>query len=77
MKKLKSPYVVLRDLNRHQWLMFWVGFAGWTWDSFDFFTVSLTVTELAADFDAANSDVSWVGSSSSSTVYPRFRHSHC
>ncbi|EON70026.1 hypothetical protein W97_09292 [Coniosporium apollinis CBS 100218] len=35
------------------------GFLGWTWDAFDFFTVSLTVTELAKDFGVSNSDVSW------------------
>ena len=32
----------------------------WTWDAFDFFTVSLTVTEIAKDFGVANSQVSWV-----------------
>ena len=51
---------MLRQLDRHQWLMFAAGFLGWTWDAFDFFTVSLTVTELAKDFGVSNSDVSWV-----------------
>jgi SHS family lactate transporter-like MFS transporter len=37
--KLRNPINVLRDLDRHQWLMFSVGFLGWTWDAFDFFTV--------------------------------------
>lgn len=40
--------------------MFTVGFLGWTWDAFDFFTVSMTVTELAAEFNESYSDVSWV-----------------
>lgn len=40
--------------------MFAAGFLAWTWDAFDFFTVSMTVTELAAQFDVAYSDVSWV-----------------
>lgn len=40
--------------------MFTVGFLGWTWDAFDFFTVSMTVTELAEDFNVSYSDVSWV-----------------
>lgn len=57
--QLKNPYAVLRQLNKHQWNMFAVGFAGWVWDSFDFFTVSLCVTEISEDFGAANSDVSW------------------
>ncbi|KAI9927765.1 hypothetical protein MW887_002617 [Aspergillus wentii] len=39
--------------------MFAAGFLGWTWDSFDFFTVSMTMTELAAEFDVSYSDVSW------------------
>ena len=39
--------------------MFLAGFLGWTWDAFDFFTVSLTVTEIAKDFGVANSKVSW------------------
>jgi SHS family lactate transporter-like MFS transporter len=39
--------------------MFSVGFLGWTWDAFDFFTVSLCVTEIAAEFGTTNSAVSW------------------
>lgn len=41
--------------------MFLAGWLGWMWDSFDFFTVSLTVTEIAEDFGVSNSDVTWVG----------------
>ncbi|KAK5163579.1 uncharacterized protein LTR77_010528 [Saxophila tyrrhenica] len=57
--KLRSPIAVLRELDLHQWLMFTVGFLGWTWDAFDFFTVSLTVTEIAADFDEDAASVTW------------------
>ena len=57
--KLINPYKALAQLNRHHWLMFWVGFLGWTWDAFDFFTVSLCVTEIAKDFGVKNSDVTW------------------
>ncbi|KAI3328083.1 carboxylic acid transporter [Xylariaceae sp. AK1471] len=57
--KLRNPIHVLKDLDRHQWLMFSVGFLGWTWDAFDFFTVSLCVTEIAAEFKTTNSAVSW------------------
>ncbi|KAI1175128.1 carboxylic acid transporter [Nemania sp. FL0916] len=57
--KLRNPIHVLGDLDRHQWLMFSVGFLGWTWDAFDFFTVSLCVTEIAAEFNTTNSAVSW------------------
>lgn len=58
--KLRNPIAVLRELDKHQWLMFLVGFLGWTWDAFDFFTVSLTVTEIAEDFGKTNAQVSWV-----------------
>jgi MFS transporter, SHS family, lactate transporter len=33
--------------------------AGWTWDAFDFFTVSLTVTQLAKQFEKTNKDITW------------------
>jgi SHS family lactate transporter-like MFS transporter len=33
-----NPISLLRLLNRKQWLFFFVGFLGWTWDAFDFFT---------------------------------------
>lgn len=29
------------------------------WDSFDFFTVSLTVTQLAQDFNKSNTQITW------------------
>ena len=32
-------------------LMCLAGFLGWTWDAFDFFTVSLMITETAKDFE--------------------------
>ncbi|KAL1961774.1 hypothetical protein VTN77DRAFT_1061 [Rasamsonia byssochlamydoides] len=57
--KLRNPITILRELTTHQWLMFAAGFLAWTWDAFDYFTVSMTVTELAAQFDVAYSDVSW------------------
>ncbi|TGJ84241.1 hypothetical protein E0Z10_g4512 [Xylaria hypoxylon] len=57
--KLRNPIHVLKDLDRHQWLMFSVGFLSWTWDSFDFATVLLCVTEIATEFNTTNSAVSW------------------
>lgn len=36
-----------------------VAFFGWTWDAFDFFTVSLTVSNLAKTFDKSNADITW------------------
>ncbi|KAK5123664.1 hypothetical protein LTR85_002300 [Meristemomyces frigidus] len=57
--QLKNPYAILRQLDGHQWNMFFVGFAAWAWDAFDFFTISLTATEIAADFGKEPSAVTW------------------
>lgn len=57
--KLRNPISILRELDKHQWMLFGVGFWAWAWDAFDFFTVSLCLTEIAKTFDKANSDVSW------------------
>ncbi|KAG8162916.1 hypothetical protein KVR01_007394 [Diaporthe batatas] len=57
--KLRNPIHILAELDKHQWLMFSAGFLAWCWDSFDFFTVTLTLTEVAADFGVSNADVSW------------------
>jgi SHS family lactate transporter-like MFS transporter len=40
--KLDNPWVVIKQLDKHQWAMFFCGFLSWAWDAFDFFTVSLT-----------------------------------
>ena len=29
-EKMQNPISVIRQLDRHQWLMFWAGFIGWT-----------------------------------------------
>lgn len=36
-----------------------VAFLGWSWDSFDFFTVSLTTSQLAKAFDKSVTDITW------------------
>jgi MFS transporter, SHS family, lactate transporter len=36
-----------------------IAFLGWTWDAFDFFSVSITVTPLAKYFNKPASDVTW------------------
>lgn len=58
--QFRNPIKILRELDSHQWLMFIAGWLGWTWDSFDFFTVSIAVTEIAEEFGVSNSDVTWV-----------------
>ncbi|KAI5779368.1 lactate/pyruvate transporter [Geopyxis carbonaria] len=54
-----NPFSTLRLLTWHHWRFFLVAFAGWTWDAFDFFTVSLTVTALAEEFGRSKKDITW------------------
>ncbi|RFU28458.1 hypothetical protein B7463_g7896, partial [Scytalidium lignicola] len=54
-----NPIRLLRLLSGKQWLFFLVGFIAWSWDAFDFFTVSLTVSDLAKTFDKSNTDITW------------------
>lgn len=42
MAKAPNPFKLLGLLNTQQWLFFLVAFVAWSWDAFDFFTVSLT-----------------------------------
>ncbi|OAA66362.1 carboxylic acid transporter [Akanthomyces lecanii RCEF 1005] len=57
--KIDNPIRVLREVNRHQWLMFSLGFIAWVWDAVDFFSVSLCLTEIAEEFGVDNAAVSW------------------
>lgn len=59
MDRLENPFTLLAMLNFKQWMYFLVAFLGWTWDAFDFFTVSLTVSDLAAQFDVSTKDITW------------------
>lgn len=59
MNKAPNPFKLLAMLNTQQWMFFLVGFLAWSWDAFDFFTVSLTVEELAKQFDKENSQITW------------------
>lgn len=59
MVPLANPFKLLTMLNLQQWMFFAVAFMAWTWDAFDFFTVSLTVSELAETFDKKTTDITW------------------
>ncbi|KAK8159424.1 major facilitator superfamily [Phyllosticta citrichinensis] len=59
MHKAPNPITLLRLLNTRQWLFFLVAFIAWTWDAFDFFTVSLTVEDLAEEFGKSKKDITW------------------
>lgn len=57
--KVANPIALLRLLNLQQWLFFLVAFFAWSWDAFDFFTVSLTVEDLAESFGKTKADITW------------------
>ncbi|KAF2456044.1 major facilitator superfamily domain-containing protein [Lineolata rhizophorae] len=59
MHKAPNPFKLLALLNTQQWLFFLVAFIAWSWDAFDFFTVSLTVEDLAEEFDRSKADITW------------------
>ncbi|KAI9816275.1 MAG: hypothetical protein M1827_001877 [Pycnora praestabilis] len=59
MAKAPNPIRLLMMLNTQQWLFFLVAFFAWSWDAFDFFTVSLTVSDLAETFDKSNAQITW------------------
>lgn len=59
MNKAPNPFKLLALLNVQQWMFFLVGFLAWSWDAFDFFTVSLTVTELGKQFGKENTQITW------------------
>ncbi|KAL9129434.1 MAG: hypothetical protein Q9217_002108 [Psora testacea] len=59
MKKAPNPFKLLAMLNLQQWMFFLVAFIAWTWDAFDFFTVSLTVAQLGEQFDKKPSQITW------------------
>lgn len=59
MDKVENPITVLRLLSPKQWLFFLCAFTAWTWDAFDFFTVSLVVSDLAESFGKSKTDITW------------------
>lgn len=59
MHRIPNPFKTLALLNLQQWMFFLVAFVAWTWDAFDFFTVSLVVSDLAETFGKTNADITW------------------
>lgn len=48
--KAESPITICRRLSWKQWFYFFVGFAAWLMDAFDFFSASLTLVRLSEQF---------------------------
>ncbi len=59
MHRAPNPFSLLRQLNTQQWLFFLVAFLAWSWDAFDFFTVSLTVDQLSKEFHKTPAQITW------------------
>lgn len=59
MNSVANPFTLLAMLNAQQWGFLAVSFLAWSWDSFDYFTVSLTVSDLAETFGTSTSDITW------------------
>lgn len=57
--EILNPFSAVGELSLKNWNFFLVGLAGWTWDAFDFFAVSLNVSNIAKDLDRSVKDVSW------------------
>jgi MFS transporter, SHS family, lactate transporter len=53
-----SPFEI-RSREQQELTKTQVAWCGWVWDAFDFFTVSLTVTQLAKEFHKSNSQITW------------------
>ncbi|KAJ3718118.1 carboxylic acid transporter [Lentinula guzmanii] len=49
-EKRKPLLASLAELNLRQWAEFWTGWLAWSCDAIDFFSVSLSVTNLATQF---------------------------
>lgn len=58
-KHLVNPFPPLRKITWRQWNFIGVAFWGWTWDAFDFFSVSLVASDIAKSFDRPISDITW------------------
>ncbi|QPG73259.1 hypothetical protein FOA43_000567 [Brettanomyces nanus] len=58
-KRLLNPIPGLRQVGRKQWAMITVAFWCWAWDAYDFFTISLNVTQLAKDLDEDVKSITW------------------
>ncbi|KAF5127863.1 Carboxylic acid transporter [Metarhizium anisopliae] len=59
MLPVPNPWKLVRMLDAQQWAFFALAFSAWTWDAFDFFTVSLTVSDLSKEFGKTATDITW------------------
>ena len=58
-RHLLNPLPGLRMIGFRQWLMILSAFLAWSWDAYDFFSISLNASQLAEDFDKTVKDITW------------------
>lgn len=58
-RDLLNPIPGLREITGRHWLFIICAFMGWTWDAFDYFTISLNVSVLAEELDKTVTDITW------------------
>lgn len=58
-RHMLNPIPGLRMIGGKQWLMIFSAFMAWSWDAYDFFSVSLNAVQLASDFDKSVKDITW------------------
>lgn len=59
MREIFNPFWDLKHMTAKNWNYFLIGFAGWTWDAFDFFAVSINASSMAKSFDVSVKSVTW------------------
>ncbi|KAM9907817.1 hypothetical protein OXX79_000739 [Metschnikowia pulcherrima] len=57
--EMLNPFRELSYMSWRNWNFFLMGFAAWTWDSVDFFAVSLNASNMAETFEKSVKDVTW------------------
>lgn len=58
-RHLLNPFPALKEVSGKQWLFVLCAFMGWTWDAFDFFTISLNVDALSKELHRSTTDITW------------------
>lgn len=56
-RDLLNPLPGLKEITWKQWKFILCAFMGWTWDAFDFFTISLNVHVLSEQLHKSTTDI--------------------
>lgn len=54
-----NPLPGLKQIDRKEWCNIAVAFWCWAWDAYDFFTISLNITQLASDLKVSVKSITW------------------